>query len=406
MPGCAILGAQWGDEGKGKIVDLLARRAHMVVRFQGGANAGHTIHHRGKVLVLHQVPSGILRPGCVNLVANGCVLDPILLVDEILALRGLGVQVEPSNLGISERAHVVTPLHRHLDSLSGSTIGTTGRGIGPCYTDKARRVGIRMESLAQGNLLPQWERLLEYHASALDAVDPSAISNLRAAGDSLQRAASFLAPFIRDIRHELHRADSDDRNILLEGAQGALLDLDHGTYPFVTSSNTTIGGAYTGTGVHLRIQHRIAVLKAYTTRVGNGPFPTELHGSIGQRLRRVGNEYGATTGRPRRCGWLDLPILTESAMANGFTAMALTKLDCLTGMDPIRVATGRTPSGDPSYQDLAGWTADISTARAISQLPSRCRAYLNFLERHTEIPISILSLGPARDQTLLQEPPW
>ena len=406
MTTCIVMGSQWGDEGKGKVVDLLARGAHVVVRFQGGANAGHTIWHGQRKVVLHQLPSGVLTPGCLNLVGNGSVVDAGLLLGELAELAAVGVVPTPATLAISSTAHLVTPIHKAVDAIAGGHIGTTGRGIGFAYADKARRVGVRAHALLDGSFGQAMLDQLEQHRPWLEAHDPGACDELLRRIELFTRDCDQLRPFVRDIRPELHSALLAGRNVLYEGAQGALLDLDHGTYPFVTSSSTAIGGALTGTGVYTHFDHRIAVVKAYTTRVGNGPFPTELHGYLGEDLRARGHEYGATTGRPRRCGWLDLHLLREATRTSGYSGIALTKLDCLSGLPELRVATGRDAAGHPAYATLPGWSEDILGASDHRSLPANARAYLDFITEQLGVPISILSTGPDRDQTLVLEAPW
>jgi adenylosuccinate synthase len=406
MTTAIVMGSQWCDEGKGKVVDLLARGAEVVVRFQGGATAGHTIWHGQRKVVLHQLPSGVLTPGCLNLVGNGCVVDLELLVGELAEIAAVGVEPTPASLAISSLAHLVTPIHKAIDAIAGGRIGTTGRGIGFAYADKAQRIGVRAVALVDGSLHQAMLAQLEQHRPWLEAHDPGACDELLRRIELFTRAFDQLRPFVRDIRPELHSALLDERNVLYEGAQGALLDLDHGTYPFVTSSSTAIGGALTGTGVYTPFHHRIAVVKAYTTRVGHGPFPTELHGPIGEDLRARGREYGATTGRPRRCGWLDLHLLREATRASGYTGIALTKLDCLSGLPELRVATGRDARGEPVYATLPGWSQDILGAPSLASLPANARAYLDFITEQLGVPISILSTGPDRDQTLVLESPW
>ncbi len=406
MSTCIVMGSQWGDEGKGKVVDLLARGAQVVVRFQGGANAGHTIWHGTRKVVLHQLPSGVLTPGCLNLVGNGSVVDPERMLEELEELRAVGVEPTPDSLGLSSLAHVVTPIHKRVDGIAGGRIGTTGRGIGFAYADKARRVGIRLEAVLDGSLHDAFRQQLETHRPWLEEHDPGAVDELLRRIELFTRALDQLRPFVRDIRPELQGALQAGHNVLYEGAQGALLDLDHGTYPFVTSSSTAIGGALTGTGVWAAFDHRIAVVKAYTTRVGNGPFPTELHGPIGEDLRARGREYGATTGRPRRCGWLDLHLLRHATRASGYNGIALTKLDCLSGLPEISVATGRGTDGQPVYRTLPGWDEDILGAPSVDSLPANARAYVDFIAQQLGVPVTILSTGPDRDQTLVLEAPW
>ena len=365
MSNCIVMGSQWGDEGKGKLVDLLAAKARAVVRFQGGANAGHTIIAGNRKYVLHLLPSGVLTPGCVSVIGTGCVVDPDELAAEIDLLATQGVILTPKNLIISHQAHLVTPAHRELDKSEGSRIGTTGRGIGPAYADKARRTGLRAESLTG--------KLGSY------------------VGDATQAIA------------EIARAGG---NILYEGAQGTMLDLDHGTYPFVTSSSTTIGSAYSGGGVYLEFDWRIAVIKAYATRVGHGPFPTELTDKTGTWLQEQGREFGATTGRPRRCGWLDLHLLKRAFVISGFNYIALTKLDCLRGLESIHVATDRSGDDEPTYKVLPGWHDDIRNCRTFAALPSACREYVDFIEGELGQPVGIISTGPDRAETIVRRPVW
>lgn len=406
MATCIVMGAQWGDEGKGKVVDLLARGARAVVRFQGGANAGHTIWHGTRKVVLHQLPSGVLTEGCLNLVGNGCVVDPARLGAELEALAALGVAPDPAALGISTLAHLVTPIHLRVDALAGGAIGTTGRGIGFAYADKARRIGIRLEDVLQGRLEAAFHAQLEEHRPWLEARDPGSVEAVVGEYPAFAAACTALGPHLRDIRPELQAALAAGHHVLYEGAQGALLDLDHGTWPYVTSSSTALGGALTGTGVYTEFHHRLAVVKAYTTRVGNGPFPTELLDDTGAWLRDRGREYGATTGRPRRCGWLDLHLLREARRASGYTGLALTKLDCLAGLPELRVATGRDPAGNPTWTTLPGWDAPIEGAPSLEALPENARAYVDFVAREIGAPVVVLSTGPDRDQTLLLEAPW
>ena len=400
MPSTIVLGAQWGDEGKGKIVDLLAEGADLVVRFQGGANAGHTLKVGDRTVVLHLIPSGILRPGALNVIGNGCVVDLEQLAEEIEELRASGADVTPDSLLVSSRAHLVTPAHRFIDQLNGGAIGTTGRGIGPTYADKARRTGIRLESLLDGSLASRLQALNDEYSHLVRKLYGAELDGVAEATAALETAAPRMAPFIGDSAAAIHTAHRKGDRILYEGAQGTHLDLDHGTYPFVTSSSTTIGGAYTGAGVYLPFERRVAVVKAYTTRVGNGPFSTELDGEAGRVLRERGGEYGATTGRPRRCGWLDLPLLERSFRVNGFTEIALTKLDCLANLSPIMVATEEDPKGQPNYREMPGWTEDLSTLDEYSALPGPCRAYVELIEQRLEAPVSIVSVGPGREQTI------
>lgn len=407
MPNAIVLGAQWGDEGKGKVVDRLAARADLVVRYQGGANAGHTVVVEGKKFVLHLIPSGILNPECVNYIGNGCVVDPEVLLEEMGGLVNQGIAVEPERLKVAHNAHVVTPYHRAWDRVTGGAIGTTGRGIGPCYVDKAKRTGLRMEDLLSGAYRDVLAAQAQEYAGLFQTVSTAEpLPELEEVLARYEVVAERLAPHVADLVPSLAKGVAANRNILLEGAQGTLLDVDHGTYPFVTSSNTTVGGALTGTGVFMELHSRIAVMKAYTTRVGHGPFPTELHDELGETLRRKGQEFGATTGRPRRCGWLDLPLLQRATWTNGFNSIAMMKLDVLQGIDPIRVAIGRDAGGNPIYRDFEGFQDDVSGIQQFDQLPTACQRYLRFVETELGIPVNLLSTGPERNQTLIRELPW
>jgi adenylosuccinate synthase len=405
MPGTIVIGAQWGDEGKGKVVDVLAARSRYVVRYAGGANAGHTIIVGGKKYVLHLIPSGILSPGCTSVIGNGCVVALEALTEEIETLEAEGHTIG-SNLQLSEGAHVVTPYHRLADKLSGGAIGTTGRGIGPAYVDKARRAGLRLADLRDGTYAPIIEAQAAYYSKVLPAlyegvVVPTAAEVLA----SIEALRPRLLPHITDPIPDLNEALRRGENVLFEGAQGVMLDIDHGTYPFVTSSNTTIGGAMTGSGVFVEFAHRVAVIKAYSTRVGNGPFPTELSGELDARLRDKGQEYGATTGRPRRCGWLDLPALRRASISCGFNAIALMKLDVLQGIHPIRAAIAHK-DGVPEYRSFDGFHEDISGATSLDDLPPAARTYLRFIEDELEAPIMMVSTGPGREHTIHTGPAW
>jgi adenylosuccinate synthase len=420
MPNRVVVGAQWGDEGKGKVVDLLSEEADLVVRFAGGNNAGHTLEVEGRRLVLHLVPSGVLHPGKQFLLGDGMVVDPGGLLAEMDALGGAGVALPPEVLRLSVRAHLVLPYHRALDELregGAGALGTTRRGIGPAYEDKAARRGIRA-----GDLLHP-DRLRRRVAVALEEAN----LRLRARGgrslelapilDELAAQAARLAPHLEETSLAIARALEAGRSLLFEGAQGALLDLDHGTYPFVTSSTTVGSGAPLATR---RVDAILGVSKAYTTRVGEGPLPTELHGEEAEALRRRGSEYGATTGRPRRCGWLDLPALRYAARVSGLTALALTKLDILSGLPRIRVCEAyaldgaRLPDGafpadgedlarvQPIYRELPGFEGELSSARAFGELPTAVTRYLAMIEQEVGLPIALVSTGPGRHQTLLR----
>jgi adenylosuccinate synthase len=421
MPATVIVGAQWGDEGKGKIVDLLTPFADVVVRYAGGANAGHTLVVRGEKIVLHLVPSGILHPGQECVVGQGCVVDPATLLEEIDLLEERGISTQ-GRLWIADRAHVVLPQHRLIDGLreqADPKIGTTKRGIGPAYEDKVGRVGVRVGDLVRPGLeakvaanLAAWSPRIE----ALGGTTPSA-SEITA---TLLAHAERLRPYVGDGARRAGDALARGAKVLLEGAQGTMLDIDYGTYPFVTSSSATSGGACTGGGVApTRIERVVGIAKAYATRVGGGPFPTELYGDEGEALRRAGAEFGATTGRPRRCGWLDVPALRFAARVNGMTSIALTKLDVLTGMPTLRLATGYELDGEvvdeppfeglervvPIYEAHDGWTEDLSACRTLEALPTNARKYLARIEELVGCPIGIVSVGPDRDQTIgLSEP--
>ena len=407
MPATLVIGAQWGDEGKGKIVDVLSHDADLVVRFGGGANAGHTIWVGGNKFVLHLIPSGILRQRCVNIIGGGCVIDVASLLTEMAGLRAVGVTVGPERLLLAENAHVVTAYHRAIDQLSGGKIGTTGRGIGPAYADKARRIGIRLGDLRDDAFEANLRAQAEFHGATAKALHGDApMPDFGQVLDDLRAAGRQLHDHICDLVPVLVRARQQNLRALFEGAQGVLLDIDHGTYPFVTSSNTTVAGALGGLGVHMPFETRIGVVKAYSTRVGNGPFPTELHGAEGEQLRTKGQEYGATTGRPRRCGWLDLPQLRRAFAMNAFTHVAVTKLDVLSGLGPIRVAVEENPDGTMRYEEFGAFDADLTAARTFGELPPSCQQLLRFLESQLEARLAMLSTGPGRDDVLDVEHAW
>jgi adenylosuccinate synthase len=413
-----LLGLQFGDEGKGKIVDLLTPKYDIVARFQGGANAGHSLHFDGKSYVLHLIPSGIFRENCINVIGNGVVIDPISLVDEIQNLESEGVDVK-SRLIISDKAHLVLPSHKLADKLNEdkkgeSKIGSTLKGIGPTYTDKVSRNGVRVSDIFTDFLVKTLD-LTSNHIK-----DTEKINNFENVGNVYQDNKLFLDACeklkeytILDTTYYLNQALSEGKSILAEGAQGTLLDNDFGTYPFVTSSNTTIGGVLTGLGVPANsISKVIGIAKAYTTRVGSGPFPTELTGPTGDDLRKIGAEWGATTGRPRRCGWLDLPILKYSCMINGVTELYLMKVDVLNTFKKIKVCTEYVVNGNltnqlpnnleevflPNYEDFDGWMVDISSNRHYESLPVKLKKYVEFIEKYLGIPIKLISNGPVRDE--------
>ncbi|MGI9044025.1 MAG: adenylosuccinate synthase [Gemmatimonadaceae bacterium] len=414
-----IVGAQWGDEGKGKLVDVLAERAHWVVRYQGGANAGHTVHIGDKSFVLHQIPSGILHPGVRCAIGNGVVLDPDTLFTEIDELIADGVDVQ-GRLYVSDRAHLVLPYHKLIDSLSSASreIGTTGRGIGPAYEDKIARRGVRVLDLRHSERL---RSLVEKGVSHANAVLTAFGVTERASVDStlslLERLAPRILPITEDVGLVIHRAITSGANVLLEGAQGSLLDIDHGTYPFVTSSSTTSGGAAIGVGVAPTAIHAaLGIVKAYTTRVGNGPLPTELGEEDGERMRTLGNEFGATTGRPRRCGWFDGVVVRYAARVNGLTGLAVTKLDVLDTFDKVALCTGYKvgdrlhtefpgdladlEGAEPQYEWMQGWQTSTADARSVSDLPGAARKYLDRIESIVETHIAYVSVGTRRDQII------
>ncbi len=419
MRGLVIVGAQWGDEGKGKVVDHYARRAEMVVRYQGGANAGHTLVVDGHKTVLHLVPSGILHPKTVCAVGPGCVVDPRALLGELDALAAAGVVIEPERFLLSERAHLVLPVHAAVDrarevAAGRDAIGTTGRGIGPAYEDVVARRGIRFADLGDpAHLRGRLEALL-FERNLLLAGLGAPTFEVEGLLEALAAVHARLAPFVCDVGRAVADAAARGAHILFEGAQGTLLDVVHGSYPFVTSSATVAASAAIGTGVGPRLlTDVIGITKAYCTRVGAGPFPTELDDAIGERLRAAGHEFGATTGRPRRCGWLDLPALRYAARLNGLTGLALTKLDVLSGLEAVRVAVayqwrGRTwdelpadPAAirevTPIYETLPGWVGDLGGARHLDALPEAARRYVAFVEEAVGVPVALVSVGPGRE---------
>jgi adenylosuccinate synthase len=425
MPGLVIVGAQWGDEGKGKVTDLLAETADVVIRFQGGNNAGHTIVRGDEVYKFHLVPSGILYPGKLCLIGNGVVVDPKVITSELEDLRHRGI--DSSGLRISANAHLIMPYHLLLDhagetKLGKLQIGTTRRGIGPCYADKAARLGIRMQDLLDEKILKQKiNAAMEPKRLSLRpyAKDPSL--DLHAMTEEYRTLGHRLEPFIADTQRIVWDTLDSSGLVLFEGAQGTLLDIDHGTYPFVTSSNPIAGAACIGAGVGPKdIDDAWGITKAYVTRVGAGPFPTELDDEMGDRLREAGGEFGTTTGRARRCGWLDLVALRYAVRLNGLTGLAITKLDVLTGIDPLPVATEYTgPEGarfgefpyhqsilhkvTGAYTELPGWHEDISGARRLEDLPQAARDYLSFIEDFLGVPVVLIGVGPGRDQMIWTE---
>ena len=424
MSNVVIVGAQWGDEGKGKIVDLLSKDIELVVRFQGGNNAGHTVIVDGAKYVLHLVPSGILHPGKICLIGNGVVLDPIDFVGELDALIKQGIDVSPDRLKLSYKTQLIMPYHRALDQarekkLSAGKIGTTGRGIGPCYEDKVARVGVRACDLANPELLKAKITAALQEKNALFALYGMPAMSPEDVFTQVNTVAARLVPYLADVSTVIHEASAQGKNVMFEGAQGVHLDIDHGTYPFVTSSNTVAGNAAAGSGIGSQMLHRvIGITKAYTTRVGSGPFPTELEDATGQMLRERGGEFGATTGRPRRCGWQDAVVLRQSVLLNGLTDIALTKLDVLSGLKEIKICVAYEQDGKriagfptvseglasvrPIYETMPGWDDDLSDCRTWHSLPAAARAYITHLEKLAGIPVSIVSVGPDRDQTIIR----
>ncbi len=426
MPVQVIVGAQWGDEGKGKIVDLLSDEADIVARYQGGANAGHTVVIGGEKFVLHLIPSGILQPHPTCIIGNGVVIDPAALMYEIELLTQKGVQVQ-GRLLISHRAHLVMPYHKLLDQTKEESgrqgkIGTTGRGIGPAYVDKAHRMGIRIVDLIDAETLREKiQQNLQEKNAILSVVYGKAPVDAETILQEYRRFDESIDPFVTDITRCLNEAIAAGKNILCEGAQGSLLDMDFGTYPYVTSSNPTSGGACTGLGIGpTKINSVLGVIKAYTTRVGMGPFPTERQDGVGEKLRTVGNEYGATTGRPRRCGWFDAVVANYSAQINGIDAWALTKLDVLDTFAEIKLCTAYRYRGkelktfpaeihilencEPVYETFSGWQQPTSRARKFEDLPKPAQEYLKAIEEITTTPIRIISVGSDREETIWAAP--
>lgn len=429
MANVIVVGTQWGDEGKGKVVDLLSESADYIVRFQGGNNAGHTLVVEDEKFILHLIPSGILHPNKTCCIGNGVVVDPGVLLGEIENLSSHQVQVSPDNLVISGQAHVIMTYHQAVDNArelrkGKSKIGTTGRGIGPCYEDKASRAGIRFHELINPKMFTEKLKAnLEEKNFYLEKFLGAKPLDYNQIADQYLAYGEQLRPYAGNVSELLDKGRRQGKNILFEGAQGTHLDIDHGTYPFVTSSNVVAGGACSGAGIGpTRIDTVIGICKAYTTRVGGGPFPTELEDEVGKHLQKVGAEFGSTTGRPRRCGWLDMVVLKNAARLNGLTSLTITKLDVLSGLEQIRIATSYvhgTSSMEnfpnecftlerckPSYMDFAGWSEDITSARTFSDLPANTQSYLRAIEELAEIPLSIVSVGPGREQTIMMQNPF
>jgi adenylosuccinate synthase len=425
MPATVLVGAQWGDEGKGKITDLLASEVDFIVRYQGGNNAGHTVVAGETKLALHLVPSGILRPEVTPVIGDGVVVDPATLLEEMDALAAQGISCE--RLLVSGNAHLIMPYHQEIDKvaeryLGRSKLGTTRRGIGPAYGDKAARIGLRMQDLLDMKIFGQkLEAALKEKNAILSKIYNRLPLDAKQITEQYEGYAQRLAPYISDTALVLWRALREGRRVLFEGAQGTLLDVDHGTYPFVTSSSPVAGGASTGGGIGPReISRVIGVAKAYVTRVGSGPFPTEDTGPDGDRMGERGSEFGVTTGRKRRCGWMDGVLLRYAARLNSLSDVFLTKLDVLSGFDRVKVATAYGYQGEtyeefpphqtifhkcePVYEELPGWSEDISGARSFGDLPETCQAYVHRIEELSGVPVTLVSVGPSRDQTVRREP--
>ena len=421
MANIIVLGTQWGDEGKGKIVDLLTEKTDLIIRFQGGNNAGHTLVIGDNKVVLHLIPSGILHDEKLCLIGSGVVIDPAILLDEIDELCAKGHKISPENLMISDRAHVIMPYHKIIDHARDSArIGTTGRGIGPAYEDKARRAAIRMIDLVNPELL---QKRLDLFFDEKQAYITKVLGGKPLDRDEIftqyKELGQRLKPFVGDTSVVASKYIKAGKNTLFEGAQGGLLDMDYGTYPYVTSSSTIAGSACIGSGVGpTAVDKVLGIAKAYTTRVGEGPFPTELGDETGERLRAFGGEYGATTGRPRRCGWLDLVVLNHSIRISSISHLAITKLDVLSGFGAIKVCTGYRsgdqiiehfpadielyPDLEPVYEELPGWEENIAEVKAYDELPLNCRKYIEYMESKTGVPAAIVSVGPKRDQTIIR----
>ncbi|RLB14512.1 MAG: adenylosuccinate synthase [Deltaproteobacteria bacterium] len=429
MSNVVVVGTQWGDEGKGKVVDLLSAQVTKVVRFQGGNNAGHTLVVDGKKSIFHVIPSGIFHPDTRCLIGNGVVVDPEVFLEEIKGLFDKGIAINPKRLGVSGRAHLIMPYHKAIDiarekAKGASRIGTTGRGIGPCYEDKVARAGIRVIDLTDPDILKQKIKAnlkeKNFYLANLFGGEPLEYQPI------IERYLSIaheLSPFIADVSTELDEAIRRNESILFEGAQGTQLDIDHGTYPYVTSSNPVAANACIGAGIGPKsLDSIVGIVKAYTTRVGAGPFVTELVDETGNYLQEKGQEFGATTGRPRRCGWLDLVVVRYSARINGLTHLAITKLDILTGLDPVNLCVGYEYKGkrlenipaqlsildkcSPVYDAMDGWQEDISGARTFKDLPNNAQAYVKRIEDFVDVPVSIISVGSGRNETIVRKNPF
>lgn len=425
MGNYVVFGAQWGDEGKGKIVDLLSKDMDVVVRFQGGNNAGHTVYVGETKYVLHVIPSGILHQGKCCVIGNGVVLDPETFLEEVDTLGAQGIDISPERLKISPKAHLIMPYHRTLDSAreghsAEAKIGTTGRGIGPCYEDKKARIGIRAGDLAEpGLVLRKITEALREKNVLFSALYDLPVQDPQEVQGKLMALAPRLLPYLADVSSYLAQANAENRGILFEGAQGVMLDIDHGTYPYVTSSNTVADNAAIGSGLpSTSLNERLAIVKAYTTRVGAGPFPTELDCKTGIHLQEKGGEFGATTGRVRRCGWLDAVVLRQAARLNGLTEIALTKLDVLSGLPELKICTAYKYNGqtvlyppeeenslarvEPLFESLPGWDDDLTAVNDWERLPDKARRYIARIEELLAVPVKIISIGPDRQQTFFR----
>jgi adenylosuccinate synthase len=423
-----VIGSQWGDEGKGKIVDLLTERVSAVARFQGGHNAGHTVVIEGEKTILHLIPSGILHDGVQCLIGNGVVLSPSALLEEIKMLEGNGIPAR-ERLGISEACTLILPYHISLDQArekarGNAPIGTTGRGIGPAYEDKVARRALRVGDLMhRKRFAAKLGEILDYHNFSLQHYYKETPLDFQKILDETMSMADDITPMVIDVSERLYEIQRENGNIMFEGAQGTLLDIDHGTYPYVTSSNTTSGGAATGTGVGPRnFDYILGITKAYTTRVGSGPFPTELFDDMGEHLAKRGHEFGATTGRPRRCGWFDAVSLNRSIQINSLSGLCITKLDVLDGLDSIQICTGYKINGverstppvgaeafsecEPVYEELPGWQQSTVGIKNLDELPDNAKKYLNRIEAITNTPIDIVSTGPDRAETIVLRHPF
>lgn len=398
----AVIGMEWGDEGKGKIIDFLAEKADVVARFNGGNNAGHTIEADGRKTVLHLVPSGVMHKNKLNIIGNGLVIDPKVLIHEIRNLEKNKIKISADNLVISENAHVILPQHIEEDKKIGGAIGTTARGIGPAYTDKAARIGLKVYEFVDDTIFKKRFGSEEFY-------------------QEYRNYANEIRQYVNDASSIMNAALDKNKKVIFEGAQGTLLDLDHGTYPFVTSSSCTAGGVCTGLGIPpKKVQSVMGVCKAYKTRVGNGPFPTEITNATGQKIQKIGNEFGATTGRPRRIGWFDTLVGKYAVMINGIDSIALTKLDVFTTVEKLKICVAYKYKGsilkdfttnmkvlqncEPVYDELDGWWDDITKVRNYDQLPNNAKKYLRRIEELLKVPISIISVGPKREQTIIARP--